>query len=61
MSLEASISLLTNAAEICEQNAKIQATEGDIDQASLNQSNAVQYRAAIVILNSAQAIHGNAE
>lgn len=52
------IALLTQAAETCEQNAKIQATEGDIDQASLSQSNAVEYRAAIVILNSAKAIHG---
>lgn len=48
------IELLTKAAETCEQNAKIQATEGDIDQASLSQSNAVSYRAAIVILNAAQ-------
>lgn len=55
------IALLTKAAETCEHNAKIQATEGDIDQASLSQGNAVAYRATVVILNAIGGIAFNSE
>lgn len=47
MSHEAAIELLTNAAETCEQNAKINEQEGDFEQAALNTSNAQEYRNAI--------------
>lgn len=58
MSIYAALELLATAADTAEQNAKIQATEGNIEQASLSASNAVEYRAALVILNAAQEIHG---
>lgn len=47
MSIYAAIELLTNAAETCEQNAKIDEQEGNAEQAALNTSNALEYRNAL--------------
>lgn len=47
----AAIQILTQAAEVCENNAPINDQEGDTNQAALERENAVAFRRAITLLS----------